>query len=83
MATPSRRFNTYYLAGDVPFPVRCGQANWTLAEAQARGVETGSAVAPLPEDVAALWTRLARAALGLEAAPPGALGTPVAAAAYA
>jgi len=65
-ATPTREKNTYYIDEKLPeFPVTCGGENWTLAEAQAKGVEVESEVSLSPIDVDVLWEKMARELLGL------------------
>ena len=66
--TPQRQGNTYYLANASAWRYRCGGAEWTLAQAQARGLELGSVLRPLPHDeaqVAEMIMGLARPLLGI------------------
>jgi hypothetical protein len=62
---PGRR---YYLANASAWRYLCGGAKWTLAQAQAKGVELGTVVKTLPTGSAQMAEeimRLARPLLGL------------------
>lgn len=66
--TPERRGNTYYLANASAWRYRCGGAEWNLTQAQAKGVELGTVVKPLPHgdaQMVEMIMRLARPLLGL------------------
>lgn len=66
--TPERQGNTYYLANTSAWRYKCGGAEWTLAEAQAKGMELGTVLKPLPTggaQLAEVIMRLARPLLGL------------------
>ncbi len=65
--TPQRAKNTYLMPNASEWRYGCGSASWTLAEAQAKGLELGSDVQTLGADEAAterLMT-IARQLLGL------------------